>query len=80
MDVEAASVYEAAVLAVRAFRSAGFMELMPGPARRFEVSVMAPAVQHEVCLGQVQRWLEQGASDPREVSRRKTLKELLEAN
>jgi hypothetical protein len=39
--VEADSVYEAACLAVRALRKAGFVDQQPGPASRFEVQVTA---------------------------------------
>ena len=62
--VDAESVYEAAVLAIRAFMKAGFMELQPGAASVLEVSVQKPAVLHKVNVGQVERWLSLALSNP----------------
>jgi hypothetical protein len=79
VQVEAESVYEAACLAIRALRKAGFVEQHPGPASRFEVQVVEPVVTHEVTVGQVQRWLELGSSNPNEINRRQRLREMLAA-
>jgi hypothetical protein len=77
--VEADSVYEAACLAIRAFKKAGFVEQQPGAASKFEVQVLEPVVTHEVTIGQVQRWLELGSSNPNEEAKRTRLRELLMA-
>lgn len=77
-EVQADSVYEAAILALRAFRSARLMEQVPGPGARFQIQVREPAVVHEVQLAAVQRWVEQGSSSPMEQVKRARLKELLQ--
>jgi hypothetical protein len=69
-------VYEAACLAVRALRKAGFVDQQPGPASRFEVQVTEPVVTHEVTVGQVQRWLQLGSSNPMEEAKRKRLRQV----
>jgi hypothetical protein len=75
--VEADSVYEAACLAIRALKKAGFVERQPGVASKFEVQVLEPVVTHEVTLAQVRRWLELGSSNPNEVAKRRRLREML---
>lgn len=77
VEVDADSVYEAAVLAIRAFKKAGFMAQQPGPGSKLSVEVREPAVIHEVSIGQVQRWLDLGSSNPNEEVKRKRLKEML---
>ncbi|HUE90465.1 MAG TPA: hypothetical protein VMO26_30640 [Vicinamibacterales bacterium] len=77
--VEADSVHEAACLAIRALKKAGFVEQQPGVASKFTVQVLEPVVTHEVTLGQVQRWLELGSSSPNEEAKRNRLREMLAA-
>jgi hypothetical protein len=69
-------VYEAACLAIRALRKAGFVDLQPGPASRFEVQVIEPVITHEVTIGQLERWLALGSSNPNDEAKRKRLREL----
>lgn len=57
VEVEADSLYEAAVLAIRAYRKAS-MGTAPGLPTRFSIRVTEPQVAHEVQMHQVQRWLE----------------------
>jgi hypothetical protein len=78
VQVEAQSVYEAACLAIRALRKAGLVEHQPGPATKFEVQVREAVVTHEVTVGQVQRWLALGSSNPNEEAKRKRLREAFE--
>ena len=76
VQVEADSVYEAACLAMRALKKAGFVDQQPGPASKFEVQVREAVVTHEVTVGQVQRWLALGSSNPNEEAKRKRLREV----
>jgi hypothetical protein len=77
VTVEADSVYEACVLALRALKKAGFVDLQRGPASTLQVHVLEPSVTHQVNVGQVQRWLQLGSSNPNEEAKRKRLRELL---
>jgi hypothetical protein len=76
VSVEADSVYEAACLAIRALKKAGFVDQQPGPASRFQIRVVEPLVEHEITVGQVQRWLALGSSNPNEEAKRKRLREV----
>src|SRR5688572_4851534 len=77
--VDADSVYEAACLAIRALRKAGFVDQQPGPVSKLEVQAFQPAITHEITVGQVQRWLELGSSNPNEEARRKRLRDVFTA-
>lgn len=77
VTVPADSLFEACVLALRALKRAGFVELPPGPASRLQVQVLEPSVTHEVTVGHLQRWLEGSSAVPNEQARRKRLKALL---
>ena len=78
VELEADTVYEAAVLALQAFRKASFAELPPGLASRFQVVVREPIVTHEVSLLKVREWVERGSTNPAEVIRKQRLREILE--
>ena len=52
--VEADSVYESCVLALRALQKAGFVNLQPGPASTLQVQLLEPSVTHQVNVGPVQ--------------------------
>ena len=75
-DVQAESLYEAGVLAVRTFRHDGRIDVV-GTATRLEIQVLPPVVTHTVSLLQVSRWLEGAVTDPADAVRKKRLKELL---
>jgi hypothetical protein len=77
VTVEAKSVYEACVLALKALKKAGFVDLQPGPASTLQVQVLEPSVTHHVNVGQVQRWLELASSNPNEEAKRKRRRELV---
>jgi len=78
VQVPAASLYEAAALAVAEFRRCGFMsDATPGPATRLTVTVEAPLSVHELPVGKLMRWLESGVKSPREEVLRNRLREVL---
>ncbi|MCW5983558.1 MAG: hypothetical protein KIT09_36040 [Bryobacteraceae bacterium] len=66
VDVMAESLFEAAILALRVFRTAKLLDCTPGTAAVFEVKVSSPAVTHTVSLRRVQEWLESSGKTPRE--------------
>jgi hypothetical protein len=51
---------------------AGFMNDSPGPATPLEVEVREPTVRHTVTLLQVQRWLEEGTTNPAMQARKRS--------
>ena len=75
----AETLYEAACLAVRVFRDSGVIEQSPGAGTRLEIEVKSPTVRHVVTVGQVQRWVQIGSSNPNEEVKRKRLREILQA-
>ena len=78
VQVPAASLFEAAALAVAEFRRCGFMnDATPGPATRLTVTVKAPVSVHELPLGKLMSWLESGVKSPREEVLRNRLREVL---
>jgi hypothetical protein len=54
-EVNADSLFEAAVVAPHAFRASGWTEGI-GPATRVEVEVRLPITRHVVSVGQIERW------------------------
>lgn len=76
VEVSAATLYEAAVLAMAEFRRCGFTVNAPGPATRLTVKVQAPSTTHEVQWGKIETWL-QGAGKPNEMATKTRLRELL---
>ena len=76
MEVEAESLFEAAILAVRAFRKAQWIENV-GPAMPLEIEVRAPVTRHTITLIQVQQWLDGSVNSPNEMVKKAKLKELL---
>jgi len=61
--VQAGSLFEAAAMALRAFKAHG---CPPGPATRLHVQVTPPTVTHIVTVQKVEDWLKGGARSPRE--------------
>jgi hypothetical protein len=64
VELTAESLFEAGVLAVSAFRKAGWIEEVPGLASRLEIEVREPAVKHTVTLVQLQRWANGATRSP----------------
>lgn len=74
-EVQAESLYEAAVLALKAFKVAWTDG--PKPATRLSIQVMSPVVRHEVTVAQVKAWLERNSNNPNDQARKRDLKALL---
>jgi hypothetical protein len=73
VEVEAASLYEAAVLAVRTFRQ---HDCEPGQSSRLEVEVRS-SITHIVTLRKIQEGLNGGAKTPKEALTKERLRGLL---
>ena len=78
VEVNAASLYEAAVLGLKAFRSSGFAEhSLPGTNARLKVTVRSGEATHEVAVGQVETWLRGQGKSPLEQALKVRLREVL---
>jgi len=73
VEVEAQSLYEAAVLACRTFKQ---HECEPGDISKLEVE-MRSSVTHTVTLKRVRQWLDGGAKSPSEAVMKERLRGLL---
>lgn len=76
VDVEAESLYEAVVLAVRRFREDPWMSQVTA-GTPLDVDVRAPATKHAVTLQQVEQWIATTSSSPLEMSKKAKLKLIL---
>ena len=76
-DVQAESLYEAAVLGIRALNRPDWIEVI-GPYTRITVRVHEPPVEHFVMFAQLAQWLDRPAKDAKAQTKKKRLKELLE--
>jgi len=76
VQVEAESLYEAVVLAIRRFREDPWIEQV-GSATVLDVDVCGPATKHSISLQQVERWLAGATSNPNEASKKARLKMIL---
>ena len=76
VDVQAESLFEAAVLAIQNFRQDPWLERV-GPATLLEVEVRQPATRHAVTIQQVERWLAGATPNPTEASKKAKLKMIL---
>lgn len=67
VEVNAASLYEAAVLGLKVFRSSRFAaHSLPGTSTRLRVTVRSEEASHEVAVAQVETWLRGQGKSPRE--------------
>jgi hypothetical protein len=73
VEVEAQSLYEAAVLAFRTFKQHG---CEPGDISKLEVEIRSSVV-HTITLKKVRQWLEGGAKSPSEAVTKERLRALL---
>jgi hypothetical protein len=73
VEVEAESLYEAAVLAIRTFRQ---HDCEPGQASILEVEVRS-SVTHTVTIRKIHDWLNGGARTPKEAVTKERLRALL---
>ena len=66
VEVSASSLYEAAVLALKAFRESDLVEgSLPGPATTLTVTVRA-SESHQAKVSQVEAWLSSQGRTPRD--------------
>jgi hypothetical protein len=77
-EVQAESLFEAAILGVRTFRGDPWVEHV-GPATVLDVEVREPAARHAITMMQVEveRWLEGASTSPNEGVKKAKLKDLL---
>ena len=73
VEVEAGSLYEAAVLAVRIFRE---HDCEPGALSKLEVEIRTSVI-HTVTLKKIQEWVSGGSKSPKEAVMKDRLRELL---
>jgi hypothetical protein len=76
VEVQAESLFEAAVLGVRTFRSDPWIEHV-GPVTVLDIEVREPAAKHAITMMQVERWLEGASTSPTEGVKKARLKDLL---
>jgi hypothetical protein len=74
VNVQAETLYEAVVLAVRAFRE---HDCAPGAASELDVEARSPGVTHTVSIAKVQTWLASSAKSPSDKIMKERLKALL---
>jgi len=75
-EVEAQSMYEAAVLGLKALKRSEWIDAI-GPGTRIDIEVLEPPVSHFLMYAQLQTWLDGGARSPAEAMIKKKLKALL---
>jgi hypothetical protein len=72
-QVDAESVYEAAVLAITVFNKDPWLEKI-GPATQLEIEVREPSTRHALTMQQVERYLAGATANPNEASKKTKLK------
>ena len=75
-EVSAGSLYEAAVLGIKALRADEWTEHL-GPATVLEIEVREPTTKHVLSVQQVERWLDGATTSPNEAVKKAKLKSLL---
>lgn len=73
VEVEAESLYEAAVLAVRTFRQ---HRCEPGELSKLEIEIRS-SITHTVTLKKIHTWLQGGAKSPKEAVMKERLRALI---
>jgi hypothetical protein len=76
VEIQADSLYEAAVVGLKALKKAEWIDAV-GPATRLEIQVLEPAAVHILLVAQLTRWLDGGSRNPAEAITKKRLKQLL---
>jgi hypothetical protein len=78
VDVTADSLFEAAAVAVRAFREDALMDDLPVAGTELRIAVFPLPVEHRVRLQRVEQWAQTGTvKSPVEMLRRERVRELL---
>ena len=75
-EVEAESLYEAAVQGIRRLNQDPWIERI-GPGTKLEIAVREPATTHALTVEQVERWLAGATKNPTEATKKAKLKLLL---
>jgi hypothetical protein len=75
-EVEAESLYEAAVQGIRRLNQDPWLERI-GPGTKLEIEIREPSAKHVLTVEQVQRWLAGATKNPTEATRKAKLKLLL---
>jgi hypothetical protein len=73
VEVEAASMYEAAALAVKAFKE---HDCEPGKLSQLEIEIRT-SVTHTLTVKKLREWIQGGAKTPKEVVIKDRLRELM---
>jgi hypothetical protein len=76
VEVEAESLYEAAVLGIRRLNEDAWADKI-GRATVLDIEVRNPATKHAISLQQVERWLAGATTNPTEATKKAKLKMLL---
>jgi hypothetical protein len=76
IDLEAESVYEAAIRGVHLLKKDGWVDNL-GPGTELDVEVREPATSHRVTVQQLRRWCDGVTANPGETLRKAQLKQLL---
>src|SRR5260370_6566440 len=78
VDVTADSLFEAAAVAIRAFREGALVEELPVAGTELRIAVFPLPVEHRVRLQRVEQWAQTGTvKSPAEMLRRERVRELL---
>ena len=78
VDVTADSLFEAAAVAVRAFRDGALVDELPAAGTELRIAVFPLPVEHRVRLQRVEQWAQTGTvKSPVEMLRRERVRELL---
>ncbi|RPI54804.1 MAG: hypothetical protein EHM55_09750 [Acidobacteria bacterium] len=75
-EVEAESLYEAAVQGIRRLNQDPWIERI-GPGTILDVEVREPSAKHSITVEQVERWLAGATKNPTEATKKAKLKLLL---
>jgi hypothetical protein len=75
-EVEAESLYEAAVQGIRRLNQDPWLERI-GPGTKLEIEIREPSAKHVLTVEQVQRWLAGATKNPTEATKKAKLKLLL---
>jgi len=80
VEVSAETLYEAAALGLKEFRSSEFSEqVAPGVATRMTVTVKREEARHEVGVRQIEEWVAGAGKSPREQALKARLRDALSA-
>ena len=78
VDVTADSLFEAAAVAIRAFREGALIEELPVAGTELRIAVFPLPVEHRVRLQRAEQWAQIGTvKSPVEMLRRERVRELL---